>query len=591
MSLLVYLPRKFDQTHEREQFRNVCKLLKKRYGSREDEMCIFVANYNIGDVEPDGFLIKNDGLAILEFKDYGGTVTAAENGQWKGVSPEGKEYVVKGGSGNKNPYAQARINRNAFKPAFAETGALSEEQLKGISSIILFHQDCVINNNISPGIRWIKVVDEKGLIDCFDDIVTPKMDLEAVDFNNIIIRLALDPEWVQSPYSDLKYLEKNLAPVTPEKDTETENPDPEVETDPVTTPEQEPKKEEEAKVSDVIGDVTENQPVQGGLLRDIRLPDWLDSLLFDKMHAEYEPDWKKFADNLELTAEDQVKYLGTYFPRSYAEVFCIISNMMRNDKVKSAFSRLDTITILDLCSGGGGDLSGAIDAILSSCKLVKRIQIMAVEACESSIYSLKRVVEEFRKQYPNVTIECRCARCRIVDFAELETIGVNEYAPYDIILFGKAGGELIRQGLKDAYYKACEILVDMMNMTGLLFVLDVTTKDTASSSFYPQIMNAQINQFVSDNKKIRTMLPLSCRFYESTCKKPCFMQQNFLVSHRFKMKDLSKVAYRILGHRLFINEMTSAMTPNDKAYVINENAQETSRCSNGSQIVDAYELK
>ena len=81
MPLLVYRPRNFDQTHEREEFRNLCGLLKERYGTSPDEMCIFIGNYNIGDVELDGIIIKDEGVAIVEFKDYGGKITAVEKVQ------------------------------------------------------------------------------------------------------------------------------------------------------------------------------------------------------------------------------------------------------------------------------------------------------------------------------------------------------------------------------------------------------------------------------------------------------------------------------------------------------------------------------
>lgn len=74
MPLLVYRPRNYDQTHEREQFRKLCVLLKERYYSSPDEMCIFIGNFNIGDVELDGIIIKNEGVAVVEFKDYGGSI-------------------------------------------------------------------------------------------------------------------------------------------------------------------------------------------------------------------------------------------------------------------------------------------------------------------------------------------------------------------------------------------------------------------------------------------------------------------------------------------------------------------------------------
>lgn len=600
MPLLIYLPRKFDQTHEREQYRNICKLLKSRYMGKEDEMCLFVANYNIGDVEPDGFLVKNDGLSLIEFKDYGGTINVTENGDWKGVREDGGAFVVKGGAGRKNPYAQARINRNAFKSAIVEIGALNTEQAKNISSLVLFHQPCTFNNGVSHGIRWFKVADENSFIDCFDDIVTTNLDLEEKDFYKIIDRLALDRDWLEERYSDVSVLERKSEYEDNAESlfsgTEEVFEDIAADEEPkivLTIPEENPEPSVSEKANVAGTQTTRFSPIADGVessLREVRLPDWVDSLLFDKLRARYDPDWKRFSENLDLSDDDQKRYLGTYFPRSYAEQYCIIKNMMLNKRFRAPYVGLDTVAILDLCSGCGGDLVGAIMAVIESCPKLKYLLLTVVEACETSISSLSTVIAECRKQFPSITIECKCARCKISSFDDIKNLDIMEFAPYDFILFNKAGGELIRQGMTDAYYKACETLVPMLNNTGIFCVLDVTTKDSVENNFYPQIMNRQITQFIIDTNKYRTILPLSCRFYEHTCKKPCFTQQNFFVSHRYKMKDFSKVAYRIIGHRLFIMDATVGLSPNGKAYQVNDNSQEYTGCSTGQQIINAYKL-
>ena len=592
MPLLVYLPRKYDQTHEREQFRDVCKLLKSRYYNSNDEMCMFVANYNIGDVELDGFLIKNDGIAVVEFKDYGGKVCVTENGDWKGESSDGHPFVVKGGAGKKNPYSQAKINRAAFRTALPESGALTQEQVKNTSSIVLFHQDCKFENKVSPGIRWFKVADQRGFIDCFDDIVSNGLNLEEKDFYTIIDRLYLDEDWLVSQCSNHEVLERK-------NDFDDSEPEPEddVDLDELLGTIDKASELDPAPVEDVPAEPGPDAAPVAQIAEEnspgthcVRLPDWVDRLLYDKLKAKYEPDWKRFAENLDLNEEEQKTYLGTYFPRSYAELYCIVKELMRNDSFRTTYEKLDEIAIFDLCSGCGGDLVGLISALAESLPHLKSLLIMVVEACESSITSLKTIIAETRKQYPNLKIDCKCARCVISDFSELETLNIREFVPYDFLLFNKAGGEIIRQGEKNAYYKACEILSSMMNMTGVTCILDVTMKDPGENMFYPQIMNRQINQFISETK-YETILPLSCRYYEHICKKPCFMQQHFYVSHRFKMKDFSKVAYRIIGYRIYVADATQAHSPNGKAYQVNANAQESTPCSTGTVITDAFKLK
>lgn len=167
MPLLVYRPRNYDQTHEREEFRNLCVQLKERYFASPDEMCIFIGNYNIGDVELDGIIIKNEGIVVLEFKDYGGAITATENGDWSSIENDVRS-IVKGGAGRKNPYTQAKINRTASKPVFVESGAFSAKEVERLSSMIVFHRPSEIDNKVSSRIKWLRICDERSFIDELD---------------------------------------------------------------------------------------------------------------------------------------------------------------------------------------------------------------------------------------------------------------------------------------------------------------------------------------------------------------------------------------------------------------------------------------
>lgn len=114
MALQVYRYANYLTTDEREQFRSLCKLLSK---SKDDY--ILVANPIIGGRELDALLIKRDAIIVLEFKNYTGSLTASEFGDWHIIDDEGTEVVVKGGFGNKNPYVQVNHNKwsvvNKFK--------------------------------------------------------------------------------------------------------------------------------------------------------------------------------------------------------------------------------------------------------------------------------------------------------------------------------------------------------------------------------------------------------------------------------------------------------------------------------------------
>lgn len=577
MPLLVYRPRNYDQTHEREQFRNLCVLLKERFSSSPDEMCVFIGNYNIGGVELDGIIIKNEGVVLVEFKDFGGSITATENGDWT-AETDGIKSVIRGGSGRKNPYLQAKINRNACRPILVETGALTAKQVERISSMVVFHHPSSINYQISPRIKWLRVCDEKGFIDELDLIVTPECDLQEEDFARIIRCLNLNPDWLCVSYSNPEVL-NNINDESAEE---------------------EPEEEGHAPLDDMgmnIFDEMEAQaavekvePVPVGSAPDSSLPVWIESFLFDTLKARYEPDWRRFSDNLDLSEEEQRKYLGTYFPRSFVELNTIFGNLYRSDRFQAVYSNLDTIAILDICSGGGGDLMGIITACLQNSKRLKNLLITVIEACESSINSLRYFIQECRKQYPYVTIECKCIRCRILSVNDILAQPINEYFPYDFILFDKAGSELFRQGMKTVYKDICSVLAPLLNLSGVLCILDITMKDEGTGFFYPQILNDQVNRFISEEGSFSSILPLSCRFMERECNTPCFTQQVFSVSHRGKSKDVSKVAYRLLGHRVFVDDITRHLSPNGNSYVVSSVNDDTCKQCRGQNIVNAFEL-
>ncbi len=156
MGLLVYKINDYDYTAEREQYRTICNALKYKY-SYSDEICIFVANWNIYDSELDGLIIKQDAIIAIEFKNYGGQIIATENGDWK----TGEGTVIKGGV-RKNPYKQAQINRSHLINGLRDSGFVSSKSLKHISSLIVFNQPI----SLESVLKCLKIFVSDNLNEC-----------------------------------------------------------------------------------------------------------------------------------------------------------------------------------------------------------------------------------------------------------------------------------------------------------------------------------------------------------------------------------------------------------------------------------------
>lgn len=294
------------------------------------------------------------------------------------------------------------------------------------------------------------------------------------------------------------------------------------------------------------------------------LPFWLDKKIFNEYHAVYAPEPKRYEYNLNLSSEELKVYLGTYFPRSYAEMYCIIDNLISNKKLKKLIGE-NEINVLDCGCGTGGDIFGLITAI-GIISPFARINITAVDGNEEALRILKKIVEAMPNN--NLSIKLKTIHQTFKCGADLEILakGKNKY---QFVLCNKMICEFISKGIlpSNAYAIMAKNLISHLHESGLLIILDVTTKDKQTGLFYPQLMNYYINDYVRKNKAIETLLPLSCA-NNCDCKNFCFMQQTFYVSHSHKSNDESRVCYRVLCSKKLKDEIMQGPKTSKLVHII-----------------------
>lgn len=272
------------------------------------------------------------------------------------------------------------------------------------------------------------------------------------------------------------------------------------------------------------------------------LPHWLDKKIFNDYQAIYAPNHDRYEYNLDLNEIELKVYLGTYFPRSYAEMFCIVDNLMQNECLKETMEQ-DEISVLDCGCGTGGEVLGLITAIGRHLPHAK-INITAIDGNDGALAILKNLVESNPNK--NVQVELSTFNQKLSTIEDVEELAF-EKKNYHFILCDKMVCELISKEVlpTNAYAIMAKKLASFLHENGLLIVLDVTTKDEYSGYFYPQLMNHAINDYIHKSRNIETLLPLSCACYDG-CSDLCFMQQTFSVSHSHKSNDESRVCYRVL---------------------------------------------
>lgn len=182
MALQVYRYANYLTTNEREQFRSLCKLLSN---SKDDY--ILVANPIIGGRELDALLIKRDAIIVLEFKNYTGSLTASEFGDWHIINDEGIDVVVKGGFGNKNPFVQVTHNKWSVVNKFKDELNSPLVNAYHVSGIVVFKGNITKNKfDFSPKVRtWFRIADMTNVIETIENIASPKIDFNDALWNEL----------------------------------------------------------------------------------------------------------------------------------------------------------------------------------------------------------------------------------------------------------------------------------------------------------------------------------------------------------------------------------------------------------------------
>ena len=293
------------------------------------------------------------------------------------------------------------------------------------------------------------------------------------------------------------------------------------------------------------------------------IPKWLDKILFDDFNAVYEPCPTEVVYNPDQPYDFVKLYLGTYFPRSYAEAYGITTRLLTLKSYVNHLIELEEVNILDFCCGTGGEIIGTIVALQDHLPNLKRINVDAFDANVDAIYFLYHLissvnaVDEIRVDI-NINPQC----IYIETEQEIQDIVNLTNVQYHFMMSFKAINEFVQHHTFESnpYELVASYLFPLLSPYGVFIMCDVTTKLTNSTLFYPQIMNSGLNNFLKKTSRYKTIIPASCYTYEGKCF-GCYMQDTFYVTHRKKYYDVSKVAYRVICNQ----ELADEILPNNSS--------------------------
>ena len=327
------------------------------------------------------------------------------------------------------------------------------------------------------------------------------------------------------------------------------------------------------------------------LNNSVTLPDWLDRIIFNELGAVYNPDHFKFSYNLDHTKDDVLVYLGTYFPRSYAEAYVIMCDLLANETIRSVYAAKDCISILDLGCGTGGEIIGTICAFVDVLGCDTTFNVVAIDGNQNAMRIFERVLAYVEREM-NLDVKAQIGSIAIDDKTDMNLLGDVVNGNFDVILSFKAVNEFIQRKRfsNNAYRHFTEILAPKLSDEGLLVLLDVTTRDDVSGIYYPIIMNKGVNDFIKNNPAFATLLPLPCSQKDTDCDNACYMQQHFRVSHSHRTNDLSKVAYRVVGRKDLVTSLNLVLNDGLCLYKINDNGGACCPHFTGVEIKNGFKL-
>lgn len=296
----------------------------------------------------------------------------------------------------------------------------------------------------------------------------------------------------------------------------------------------------------------------------IEFPAWLDKIIFDDFKAVYEPRPMDVVYNPDHTYEFVKLYLGTYFPRSFAEAYGIVTSLMKNDKYKQSFYDSHEINVLDFCCGTGGEIIGLLVALNDNLTNLKRVNINAYDANPDAIRFLYHITESIKRASKfrfEIHVNSQCIY--IESEQEIQDVVNMSNLQYHFIMSFKAINEFVQHRTfneNNPYELIVSYFSPLLNDKGAFIISDVTTKVSNGTLYYPQMMNSGINKFLKNSQQYKSIVPNTCYCYESRCS-GCYMQDVFYVSHSKRNNDISKVAYRIICNKLFAQEIMTGYEP------------------------------
>ena len=262
--------------------------------------------------------------------------------------------------------------------------------------------------------------------------------------------------------------------------------------------------------------------------RSMRLPKWIDDKIYGEFNAIYCPcccdmtviDWSR---------ADITKYLGTYFPRSYVESFCLCSDYFKTHFKE--YKDRKNLSLFDFGCGTGGEILGFLDAIEQNLPSVSVVKVRALDGNHHALRALERIVRH-RETISKLVVSLKTMPVTIDDFYDLGVARGVIDDTFDFFMTWKAVCEFVTKQQFEAnnpYTNIIQVFSDILVPDGKMLIADVSTKNGTSQEWLPNMLDAGIRESAA------VILTRNGGFNET-----------FVVKHSHFACDQSKIAWRFI---------------------------------------------
>lgn len=202
MSLEV-LNNRADHTHDNEQFRRIVDIIEHTF-EKNGYSGILIGNpfnEHFYRFRADAILLYDNGLIIVDFKDYEGVIQTPENeddferGRWYSENIKDKVRTeVKGGSYS-NPFYQLKKYRESFYEVVETIPQLNINPSR-VSIINIFSGPITIENKIPRKFRYYRLLQESNLGDFLEDFTSENSYSE--NLGMVLKTIFPADEWIKS---------------------------------------------------------------------------------------------------------------------------------------------------------------------------------------------------------------------------------------------------------------------------------------------------------------------------------------------------------------------------------------------------------